>query len=278
MPADDDRSPINLGSASEQTARVLQITDPHLMADTDGALLGVRTRDSLAAVVQCAHREYGRPDLLLATGDLAQDASETAYHEFARQVSAFGCPASWIAGNHDDSQLLTEIASHYRAAGRHLFVGQWQVIMLDSSVRGEVHGALAPKELAFLEAALAAHPETPALISLHHHPVEIDTQWMNPIGVTNRDDFWRIIDRFDNVRAVLWGHIHQDLDQYRGEVRLLATPSTCIQFEAGATDFAVEPLSPGFRWLDLHSNGTLDTGVVRATDFEFQLDVESNGY
>lgn len=278
MSALEHRTPVTVGSANGTTARVLQITDPHLMADTEGTLLGVRTRDSLDAVVQCASRQYGHPDLLLATGDLAQDASETAYHEFARQVSVFGCPESWVAGNHDDSELLTEIAGHYRAASRHIFVGQWQVIMLDSAVRGEVHGFLSPEELSFLEEALSAHPDRPALVSLHHHPVDIGTQWMNDIGLANRDEFWRIIDRFSNVRAVLWGHIHQDLDLYRGDVRLLATPSTCIQFEAGSQDFSVEALAPGFRWLDLGSDGTLETGVVRAMDFHYDLDTDSNGY
>ena len=278
MPALENRTPVTVSPASGGAVRVLQITDPHLMADTDGTLLGVRTRDSLDAVVQCARTRFGNPDLLLATGDLAQDASEAAYHEFARQVSVFGCPVSWVAGNHDDSDLLTEIAGYYRAASRHMLAGQWQVIMLDSAVRGKVHGFLEDAELAFLEEALSAYPDRPALVSLHHHPVDIDTQWMSTIGLTNRDDFWRVIDRFSNVRAVLWGHIHQDLDQYRGDVRLLATPSTCIQFEAGSTDFSVEALAPGFRWLELGSDGTLDTGVVRATDFHYDLDTDSNGY
>lgn len=278
MPALEHRSPVTVSSANGQAARVLQITDPHLMADTEGSLLGVRTRESLDAVVQCARTRYGHPDLLLATGDLAQDASETAYQEFARQVSVFGCPESWVAGNHDDSELLTRVAGRYNAAGRHLLIGQWQVIMLDSSVKAQVYGYLEPEELAFLEEALASYPGRPALVSLHHHPIDIGTQWMNTIGLTNRDEFWRVIDRFDNVRAVLWGHIHQDLDLYRGRVRLLSTPSTCIQFEAGATDFSVERLAPGFRWLDLCSDGTLKTGVERATEFRYELDTDSPGY
>mgnify|MGYP001627835825 CR=1 FL=1 len=278
MPAFEHRSPVFVGPTNGRTARVLQITDPHLMADAGGELLGIRTRDSLDAVVQCARRHYDNPDLLLATGDLAQDASETAYQEFARQVSVFDCPESWVAGNHDDSKLLTEVAERYNAAGRHLLIGQWQVIMLDSSVKGEVYGYLDPEELSFLQDALAAYPDRPALVSLHHHPVDIDTQWMNAIGLTNRDEFWQIIDRFENVRAVLWGHIHQDLDLQRGNVRLLATPSTCIQFEAGSVDFAVEPLAPGFRWLDLRSDGTIETAVVRATDFRYDLDTNSTGY
>lgn len=248
------------------------------MADDSGTLLGVRTRDSLQAVVQAARARQPSPDLLLATGDLAQDASETAYHEFARQVSVFGCPQSWIAGNHDNSKVLNRVAAGYQAAGRQFLVGAWQVIMLDSSVRGQVYGQLGDDELNFLASALAAFPDRPALVSLHHHPVRIDTDWMNAIGLHNRDQFWAVIDRFPQVRAVLWGHIHQDLDLYRGNVRLLATPSTCIQFEAGSEDFAVERLAPGFRWLDLYSDGTLDTGVERATDFQYELDTDSNGY
>lgn len=278
MPAFEQRSSLSVKPADDRVARVLQITDPHLMADSSGTLLGVRTRASLEAVIECA-REYGpAPDLLLATGDLAQDASEAAYHEFARQVSVFGCPQSWIAGNHDHSERLARVALRYQAAGRHLLVGDWQVVMLDSSVPGKVHGHVSDEELGFLTEALSACPDRPALVCLHHHPIEIEAEWMHAIGVDNRDAFWSVIDRFPQVRAVLWGHIHQELDQCRGNVRLLATPSTCIQFEPGSTDFSVERLAPGFRWLDLHSDGRLDTGVVRATGFHYELDTDSNGY
>ncbi|SFR85534.1 Icc protein [Marinobacter daqiaonensis] len=278
MPVREHRSPITLSPASGRAARLLQITDPHLMADASGSLLGVKTRDSLDAVVRCAKATVDSPDLLLATGDLAQDASEAAYHEFARQVSVFDCAQSWVAGNHDDSHTLTAVAENYQAAGRHMLIGSWQVIMLDSSVSGQVYGHLEEDELAFLQAALAAYPDRPALVSLHHHPVDIDTEWMNSIGLQNREAFWGVIDRFPQVRAVLWGHIHQELDMQRGDIRLLATPSTCIQFEAGSTEFSVEALSPGFRWLALNDNGSIDTGVVRASDFAYDLDTNSNGY
>ncbi|MCK7544758.1 3',5'-cyclic-AMP phosphodiesterase [Marinobacter bryozoorum] len=270
--------PVSIATADAAKARVLQITDPHLMADDSATLLGVRTRDSLNAVVQAAGALRPAPDLLLATGDLAQDASEAAYHEFGRQVGVFGCPQSWVAGNHDNSEVLNRVAARYQATGRHFLLAGWQVILLDSSVQGQVYGRLGQGELRFLADALAAFPDRPALISLHHHPVRIDAEWMNAIGLQNRDQFWQVVDRFPQVRAVLWGHIHQHLDLYRGDVRLLATPSTCIQFQAGSDDFAVEPLAPGFRWLDLYSDGTLDTGVERATDFQYQLDTDSNGY
>ena len=80
------------------------------------------------------------------------------------------------------------------------------------------------------------------------------------------------------MKAILWGHIHQQLDAQRSGVNLFATPSTCIQFLPKSNDFAVDTISPGYRWMKLFSDGSIDTGVVRTTDFEFELDLKSNGY
>jgi len=37
-------------------------------------------------------------------------------------------------------------------------------------------------------------------------------------------------------------------------------------------------LAPGYRWLTLHSDGSFETEVKRANEFEFELDLQSNGY
>ncbi|MCY1185550.1 3',5'-cyclic adenosine monophosphate phosphodiesterase CpdA [compost metagenome] len=58
----------------------------------------------------------------------------------------------------------------------------------------------------------------------------------------------------------------------------MATPSTCIQFAARSEDFQVSEEHPGYRWLRLHADGRLETGVERALDFEVQLDFDSPGY
>lgn len=258
--------------------RVLQLTDPHLMADPDGELLGINTRASLDAVVSAVHRDGFEPDLILATGDLAQDGSEAAYRAFADRLSGFDCPAIWMAGNHDHQGNLNRAIAGTEARQRHLLAGGWQFIALNSAVPGHVHGELAGDELAFLESALASHPHVPALVTLHHHPVDIGCDWMANIGLRNRDAFWQIIDRWPQVRIVLWGHIHQELDQLRNGVRLLATPSTCIQFAENARDFAVADKAPGYRWLTLRADGQFDTGVVRAHEFSYDLDMESTGY
>ncbi len=263
---------------SARPLKVLQLTDPHLMASGDGALLGVNTRDSLAAVIDEVLQSHGQPDLILATGDLTQDASREAYRYLGEQLEVFSCPSLWIAGNHDDSSLLASVAAQYQADQKQMVQGGWHFVMLDSSVHGKVYGELAEDELAFLDSALAQYPALPTMVCLHHHPVDIGSDWMEKIGLKNREAFWQVIDKYPQVKIVLWGHIHQDLQQQRNGVQLLATPSTCIQFATGSSDFAVEPLAPGYRWFELDASGDFTTEVCRASRFEFDLDENSTGY
>ncbi|MCM0610934.1 3',5'-cyclic-AMP phosphodiesterase [Marinobacter sediminum] len=258
--------------------RVLQLTDPHLMANASGELLGVNTRDSLNAVIEEVLQVHGQPDLILATGDLAQDSSETAYRVFGDSLKAFACGSAWLAGNHDDAGTLREVAADYQADRRHIVQGGWQFILLDSSVAGKVYGELAQSELDFLESTLRENPDIPTLVTLHHHPVDIGSDWMGKIGLRNRDAFWEVVDRFPQVRMVLWGHIHQEHDLERHGVSLLATPSTCIQFTSGSSQFSVEAVPPGYRWFELSAGGNFKTDVHRATNFEFELDQDSTGY
>lgn len=261
-----------------RTLRVLQLTDPHLMAHADGDLLGVKTRESLKAVIDEVLEVRGQPDLILATGDLAQDGSVQAYRVFGESLKVFSCPSAWIAGNHDHVDNLARVAGEYNASARHLIQGGWQFVMLDSSVPGKVFGVLADSELEFLASTLEQHPDLPAVVALHHHPVDIGSDWMEKIGLTNREAFWQVVDRFPQVRVVLWGHIHQEHERERNGVQLLATPSTCIQFTSGSSKFSVEHLPPGYRWFEFHDTGAFTTEVRRAMTFEFELDQNSTGY
>lgn len=263
---------------NDPALRVIQLTDPHLMADPSGTLLGVNTRDSLAAVVALAKQDTAAPDLILATGDLAQDGSETAYRAFADALRNFSCPSVWLPGNHDDVATLQSVIAGSDAARRQVLAGGWHFVQLDSSLNGEVHGELSSHELAFLESALTDHPDLPTLVTLHHHPVDIGCEWMANIGLRNRQAFWHIVDRFPQVKVVLWGHIHQEFDAVRKGVRLLATPSTCIQFESGSREFSVEEKAPGYRWFNCYPSGAFETGVCRADHFEYELDSNSTGY
>jgi Icc protein len=100
------------------------------------------------------------------------------------------------------------------------------------------------------------------MVCLHHHPVPMSSRWLDNVGLANADEFLHTIEAHRNVRAVVWGHVHQSFDVLRKGVRLLATPSTCAQFVPHAPDFAVDRRPPGYRTLELRPDGTLLTEVV----------------
>jgi Icc protein len=90
----------------------------------------------------------------------------------------------------------------------------------------------------------------------------MSSRWLDRVGLENSEEFFERLDRHHNVRAVVWGHVHQAYDGLRKNVRMLATPSTCAQFVPHSDEFAVDRRPPAYRTLDLLSDGSLLTEVV----------------
>lgn len=257
---------------------VVQLSDSHLFADVDGRLLGMQTDDSLQQVMSAVAAEQSNIDLLLCTGDISQDGSVASYQRFAEKVKALGAPMRWFAGNHDERLALQQVCVKTDWLESIYDAGAWRIVLLDSSVAHKVHGELAEEQLNILEQALATAGERYVLIGLHHHPVPIQSRWMDAIGLHNAADLLSVISRYSNVKAVVWGHVHQEFDQQINGVRWLAAPSTCVQFTPYSEDFAVDDKAPGYRWLRLYEDGQLQTAVSRVENIDFEIDYSIKGY
>lgn len=260
--------------------RVVQLTDAHLCASPGGTLLGMDTDHSLQAVIALVEREVPELDLVLGTGDLSDNGSGAAYERVAEQFSRLSEQNFWLPGNHDDRAGMEAAVQHDHLMGAGIRAGNWQILLLDSQVPGEVGGRLGDAELARLEANLQAGQDQGlhTLICLHHQPVDIGCDWLDEQKVADADAFFEVVDRFPGVRGVLWGHVHQEHESRRGDVRLLASPSTCVQFAPGSVRFKADDLPPGYRRLDLHPDGRIDTEVSRVWDVEFTVELDSGGY
>lgn len=259
-------------------ALLVQLSDSHLFAEADGTLLGMNTRESLQGVIELVRAQQPHIDLVLATGDLSQDGTLESYQRFRDMTRQIDAPARWIPGNHDEPQIMARAAVHSDLLEPVVDIGNWRVTLLDSAVPGSVPGYLQDQQLQLLVQALSEAPNRHHLVCFHHHPVSIGCAWMEPIGLRNPEALFAVLDRFPQARAVLWGHVHQEIDRERNGVRLLASPSTCIQFAPGSEDFKVSEQAPGYRWLRLHADGRLETGVERLAGFVFTVDYGSNGY
>ena len=279
MIAKNDNLSVQINTSDTDVVKIVQITDSHIFAEPKGCLLGLNTRESFEAVCERVKKEEWKADLLLATGDLAQDASPEAYKYLADYLEKLAIPSYWIAGNHDDTQTMNETLNNSVVSPcKQIVTEHWQIILLDSSVPEMVHGALSQHELLFLESCLSQHPNKNSLVVLHHHPVDINCAWLKNIGLKNTKEFHKVIAKFDNVKGVLWGHIHQEYDQNHDGIPYLATPSSCVQFTPESSDFSADTKAPGYRYLNLFSDGRIESVVHRIDNVEFTVDYSIKGY
>lgn len=270
--------PVVADLASDSSVLLVQLSDSHLFAAADGKLLGMNTHDSLQRVIERVLDEQPQIDLILASGDLSQDGSLASYQRFRQLHEQIPAPARWFAGNHDALPAMQAACADSDLLQPIIDLGHWRIILLDTSIPGAVPGYCSAEQLALLEQALQTAGERHVLVSFHHHPVSIGCRWMEPIGIRNPEALFAVIDRYAQVRALLWGHIHQEFDQLRNGVRLLASPSTCVQFAPGSEEFQVDQEAPGYRWLRLHADGRLDTAVSRVVGIHFDVDYSIKGY
>ena len=159
---------LNLTVAGGAPVRILQITDTHLFAEKHETLLGVNTWESYQAVLDAIHAEKRPCDLIVATGDLAQDQSSAAYQHFAEGIASFSVPCVWLPGNHDfQPAMYSSLQDAGISPAKCVFAGdQWQILLLDSQVFGVPHGELSDYQLDWLETKLAAEPNRNTLLLL----------------------------------------------------------------------------------------------------------------
>ncbi len=250
-----------------------------MYADASGCLLGLNTEKSLQAVIDDVRKNQLPADLILATGDLTHDSAPAAYERVFSHLGSFGIPVYCLPGNHDETQALNRnIGKGLLTSIDHACHGNWQFIMLDSTVAGSEGGHLATETLQDLATRLSSKPELHTLVCLHHQPVPMGSPWLDTMAVDNAQEFFAIIDRHPQVRGILWGHVHQELDRMRNNVRLMSSPSTCVQFLPGSAEFAVDTRPPGYRWLTLQPDGEIETGVNRLAEIPGKIDMAAGSY
>lgn len=191
--------------ATDASVLLVQLSDSHLFAEDGARLLGMDTAHSLEKVVERVAREQPRIDLILATGDVSQDGSLDSYTRFRRLSAPLDAPLRWFAGNHDEREPMQRATEGSDLLEQVVDVGNWRVVLLDSSIPGAVPGYLEEDQLELLRRAIDSAGERFLLVSFHHHPVPIGSDWMDPIGLRNPQALFDLLAPYPQVRCLLWG-------------------------------------------------------------------------
>lgn len=254
--------------------RVLQLSDPHLLADPQGLCRG---RPALALLrhgwQQALTQIGGAPDLLLLSGDLCQDESWGGYARLRdwlqEQLLPLGVPVALLPGNHDHPLLLqAALGRQAWLAPAAVSLGGWTVLTLNSHRAGCLGGWLEPAQLAWLDQQLS-RITSPVLVALHHPPLPIGSSSFDGIALQQPEALLDRLLAHPQVRALVFGHVHQHWQGQRQRpagappLRLWGCPSTLAAFPAVQPCPLGQPDWPGGRLLELQPDGEITTRLLR---------------
>lgn len=208
---------------------IAQITDIHLGFNKGGGFEdnAKRLRKTIAAV----NALRPRPDVVLATGDLADHGDLPSYRRLKRYFDRLHAPVFMIMGNHDKRDVFLQTFPQTPTADGFIQYAiddhPLRILMLDTLENGRHGGGFCEVRAAWLEARLAEAPDRPTLIALHHPPFDTGIEWMN-IGP---DEAWanrlsEVVSRHSNVVGLICGHVHRQIMSAFAGTTARVCPST----------------------------------------------------
>jgi len=149
--------------------------------------------------------------------------------------------------------------------------------MLNSGVYGKVHGNVEQQSIDDMNEYLSKNKK-PTLVCFHHHPILMDSAWIDTQRIRNSEYLLEQIHKHDQVKIITWGHVHQESRKTINDIEYMSTPSTCFQFKPKQSQYQLDDRLPGFRWFELNTDGSFETGITRVAIEDYQVDHQSSGY
>ncbi len=206
------------------TKSFIQISDSHI--DDNKLVLGVDSQANLGSIVSMiSDQNY---DVLLISGDLAHNGTLKSYQKLQKILNPIETEIYVLPGNHDDFSNLSQVFNQSSLCN--FIIGCWEIITLDSVQSGKVSGRLSDEQLHSLSQQISSSSAKYIALCLHHPPVSMQSDWDDEMSLENPDDLFAVIDQFDTIKAVMWGHAHQCCEFNRNGVKLFSCPSTALQF------------------------------------------------
>lgn len=225
---------------------LVQLSDPHIGGEWAPGADSVAGLEATVAAVRALPQP---PDAVVVTGDLADHAADAEYEVVREMLASIGAPFHVLPGNHDDRRALHR---HFGVPGGDgepvqyaVDLGPLRLLVLDSTRPGEDSGALDGGRLEWLDAELAAAPDVPTLLALHHPPLVTGLPAWDDMAPAHRSALGELVARHAQVRRIACGHLHGVMTGELGGAPVVVAPSTYVQalpdFDSGKIELAVAP-------------------------------------
>jgi 3',5'-cyclic-AMP phosphodiesterase len=230
---------------------ICQLTDLHVRPVGKPANRVVETNMLTEQALRSVARFRPAPDVVIITGDLTECGADAEYANVAGLLKKWlPMPVYVIPGNHDRRDNLRKALGHLPGVIADPVYVQYAIddfpvrlVMLDTVVPGSAHGELRPEQLDFLDRTLAAVPNKPTLLAMHHPPFACGIAHMDRINLRNADAFAEVVARHRQVASIICGHHHRPIVTRIAHAIASISPSVAHQVE-----MSLHPQDPG-AWL-----------------------------
>jgi len=224
---------------------------------------GFNTVESLKNVVKAIQEKNPAFDIIIVSGDISQTCTEESYALFVSILKPLGKPVYCIPGNHDDASLLQRFFPDTPTDTISVVEqNSSRIILVNTQLKHQQYGFISSDNLKriidTLESSNKIH-----LLALHHPPLSIGSQWMDDIGLKNGAELLKYVEGFENLKLILYGHVHQEIKTNHRHIQIFATPSTCYQFLPESENTVYDDRAPGYRLVKINDNGTIESAVYR---------------
>ena len=214
---------------------IAQISDLHFR--TDGVKLKgvVCSVDALQRTIDHINATEPKPDLVLATGDLANKAYFQDYQSLRTMLDQFDMPYFVIPGNHDSREMMRETFADHGYLPEDGFLHYTledyplRMVGVDTKEDGREGGGLCAERLQWLDDTLSAAPDKPTLVFMHHPPFKTGISYMDKGHFTGTDEMSAIIRKHEQVERVICGHLHRTITKRFGGTVAAVCSSTAFQ-------------------------------------------------
>lgn len=216
---------------------IAHLSDLHARGE-GAAARGLAEEDALERGLAALLRLNPQPELVIVSGDVADDGDLAGYSRAADFLNALGRPIVAVPGNHDDPEVFPAFLDAIGARGQRgapslcslRDFAALRVIGLPSNLPLTSAGGLDDSVLDWLDETLAAGHGRPTLIVLHHPPFRCGIGFMDRIRlVEGAARFECIVAAHPQILAVLCGHHHRAMETSFGGRPCYVAPSLSYQ-------------------------------------------------
>ena len=229
---------IGTNAAFTQEIKIVQFSDVHL--DTKNPDKPARKFAQSVPMFQKAIKKVNaiKPDMVIFSGDMVNKPDENEFDIFLKNAKDLDMEFYPVVGNHDvgvgggltKQKIIEKINKNcawlnLSSTSYFIIKGEYLFIFMDGSNDKQItsKGTFSKETLQFLDRTLTLYPYKKVII-VQHFPLL--PPFKSPSHeITNRNEYFDVLDRHKNVIMVLSGHYHASHAAQRNNVLYITTPS-----------------------------------------------------